>query len=502
MVARDGPTAQGKAAALWPFALSVFPFILLSTLNSGGYRYGASDLAFYVPAALIRVNPSLFPRDGALIAAQAKLTTIDEALALLVRVTGASLPSLMAVLYGASLALLAAAVWLVGSRLYRTTWTTVALTAAMTLRHAISRSGTNTLEAYFHPRQLAFALGALAVAAFLRQSRAIPAALVVAAGLLHPTTALWFAIWIAVATAVEDRRARVPLAAVAVVGGVAGLWLLTSGPLAGRLVIMDPEWLATLTTKDYLFPLEWPLDVWLVNLAYAPLIVFLYLRRRAAGVVVTGETGMVIGCVSLLLLFAAALPFNAARVALAVQLQVPRVFWMLDLVATIYAVWGLGEGMAGTARRARVTAIVITAASLARGSYVLFVKFPERPVAQLGIADTDWGRTMAWARTTATDSGWLADPLHAVKYGTSLRVAGQRDVFVEAVKDTAIGMYERSVAIRTRDHLAELADFDTLTPARARALGARYGLDYLVAEQPLDLPVAFQSGVLRVYRIR
>ena len=132
----------------------------------------------------------------------------------------------------------------------------------------------------------------------------------------------------------------------------------------------------------------------------------------------------------------------------------------------------------------------------------MLVKFPERPIAQLDVADTDWGRAMAWAQTTPESSGWMADPMHAVKYGTSVRVAGQRDVFVEAVKDTAIGMYERSIAIRTRDRLADLGDFDRLTPERARALAAQYGLDYLVAEQPLNLPVAFQSGALKVYRLR
>ena len=42
---------------------------------------------------------------------------------------------------------------------------------ALTLRHAVSRSGTNTLEGYFHPRQLAFSLGALALVAFLSRRR-------------------------------------------------------------------------------------------------------------------------------------------------------------------------------------------------------------------------------------------------------------------------------------------------------------------------------------------
>ncbi len=486
----------------WPLAWGLVPFIVLSTLNSGGYRYGASDLAFYIPAALKRITPALFPRDAALIAAQAKLTAFDEVTGALARLTGAPLPVLLAGLYVVTLALLATALWLLGSRLYRSAWATTALIAALTLRHAISRSGTNTLEGYFHPRQLAFSFGVLALAGFLRKSRALPIALIVAAGLLHPTTALWFAIWIGVATMVEEQQSRLPLGLVAAAAGLFGIWCLVAGPLAGRLAAMDQEWLATLATKDYLFPFSWPTDVWVVNLAYAPLIIWLYRRRLAAGALVPGETGLVVGCLALLLIFAAALPFNAARVALAVQLQTPRIFWMLDLLATIYAVWAIAEGARALPQRARLTAVVITAASLARGSYVMFVKFPERRMAELNVPANDWGRAMAWARSTPADSGWLADPMHAVTYGTSLRVAGERDVFVEAVKDAAIGMYERAVAMRTRDHLAEVGDFATLSASRARTLGARYGLDYLVAEQPLDLPIAFQSGRLRVYRLK
>ena len=109
---------------------------------------------------------------------------------------------------------------------------------------------------------------------------------------------------------------------------------------------------------------------------------------------------------------------------------------------------------------------------------------------------------MAWARTTNVRSQWLADPIHAARYGMSLRVAAQRDVFVEALKDAAIGMYERSIAIRTRDRLAAIGDFATLTPGHARMLAAMYGLDYLVADRPFDLPLAFQSGDLRIYRLR
>ena len=176
----------------------------------------------------------------------------------------------------------------------------MALAGALTLRHAIAKSGTNTLEGYFHPRQLAFSLGVLALVALMRQRIVISAALVLAGGLLHPTTALWFAIWIAIAWSVNEPRWRVPVAVAAGLAAIVGVWMLVAGPLSGRLVQMDSEWLATLETKDYLFPLEWPAYAWLLNLVYAPIIFFIYRRRRDAGVLAPGERGVVWGCLSLL----------------------------------------------------------------------------------------------------------------------------------------------------------------------------------------------------------
>jgi hypothetical protein len=148
-----------------------------------------------------------------------------------------------------------------------------------------------------------------------------------------------------------------------------------------------------------------------------------------------------------------------------------------------------------------VAAAAIVLASIVRGGYVMTVLFPERPVAQVDVRDDDWGRVMAWLRETPEGSGVIADPDHAARYGTSVRVAGERDVLVEAAKDTAIGMYAREIAMRTRERIAAVGDFRTLSPAAARRLGAQYGLGLLITEQPLALPIAFESGALRVYRL-
>ena len=126
----------------------------------------------------------------------------------------------------------------------------------------------------------------------------------------------------------------------------------------------------------------------------------------------------------------------------------------------------------------------------------------ERTPMQLQIPDDDWGRVMAFAQTTGKTSGWIADPMHAVLYGSSVRVAGKRDVLVEAVKDAAIGMYAREIAVRTEQRVREVGDFNALTADRAARIATRYDMDYLVTEGRLDLPLAFESGALRVYRLR
>jgi hypothetical protein len=365
------------------------------------------------------------------------------------------------------------------------------------------RSGTNTLEGYFHTRQLAFALGMLAVCAFLRGQKALVLLLLICAATLHPTTTLWFLLWLGTATFVAEPRWRRGLVRALAATLPFITYAFLQGPLAGRLARMDPEWIAAIGEKDYLFPLQWPPHAWAINLSYPLVIGLIWWLRRRQGALRDRETALVIGAASLLAVFLGALPFHALSVALAVQLQPARVFWMLDLLAIVYLAWLLAEYIPHGRRWAAVAATVIIAlAAAVRGVYVMRVEFPERPLVQMRIPENDWGRAMNFARSTDPSSGWLADPAHAVRYGSSVRLAGERDVFVEALKDTALGMYDRDIAIRTRDRIRELADYRSLTAEHARRLAASYNLRYLVTEGTLDLPIVFETRTLRVYRLR
>jgi hypothetical protein len=474
-------------------------------MNSAGYRYAASDQAFYIPAIVRHLEPADFPRDAPLIDGQARLVLVDDALAAIVKTTGVSLQSLFAALYGLTLALLLAALIALGRRLYRSEWAVIALTAALTLRHSIAKTGANTLEGYFHPRVLVFALGLFGVAAFLDKRDWLWIALVALGIVIHPTTAMWFGVWLGLAAWV-GRPTRRPLLAVAAgAGALIVVLILWRGPLAGHLTPMDAEWLSAISDKDYLFPFEWPVAAWLLHLAIATVILLCWRARRRADLTVAGETPLVLGAMGLLVLFACWLPFDAARIALAAELQVSRVFWLLDVLATIYVVWWLTEGRPSQRRTpgaGRWIAAALVTLSLSRGVYAMFIEFPDRPIVGIDIKAGDWHDAMAWARTTDPSSGWLADPLHAARYGSSVRATGHRDVLLERVKDRAIAMYDRSAALRVADRERALEVLPWDTADGARALARRYGLDYLVIDRELDLPLAHRSGALFIYRLR
>ncbi len=486
--------ATGGQPALW-LAGSLL-FILLATANAAGYRYGTSDQAFYIPVVIRALDPAAFPRDAALIDAQGRLMLADEILATVVRATGMPMDVLFFCAYLLSLALTWAALLLIGRSVYASPWLTVALLAAFTLRHRIPRTSANSFEPYFHPRMLAFALGALAVAAVLRRRAWLAIALVGVSAIVHITTAIWFSVLVGVAVAVLDRTLGRFVVTGAVLGAVAAAWAVTAGPLQGALTRMDDVWLRAVAGKDSLFASAWPAWAWAANLALLAILWWAHRRRQAQGVAREQDAALVWGATALVVLFLATLPLVVAAVALPVQLQIPRVFWLVDLVAMVYLI-----GVTRSERLARGLAVTLMAVSVARGAYVMLVEHSERALFGVHLVESPWENAMAWLRQQSGDAHVLADPGHAWKYGTSVRVSAQRDVWLEDVKDSAVAIYSRDVAVRYLERTAAIGDFAALTPDRAAALAARYDLDFLVTEATLALPLAYGNEQFRVYRI-
>jgi hypothetical protein len=381
--------------------------------------------------------------------------------------------------------------------MYSSVWMTLALAAAFTLRHRIPRTSANSFEPYFHPRMLAFAVGALAIAALLRRRRGLAVALVAVSGFIHVTTGLWFVVLIGTAIVALDRGMRKP--ALTGIGGAIVLlaWAATAGPLQNAFTTMDATWLSVVANKDSLFASDWPLWAWAVNLAVIVVAWTTHLARRRQGTATIEEYALVCGATALVLLFLVTLPLVVMRVAFPVQLQISRVFWLVEFVALISVV-GLGR----TDRVASTAAVALILLSVGRGAYVMAVEHPERSLVAVHLPVSDWDDAMRWIRQQPIDTHVLADPGHAWKYGTSVRVSAERDVFLEEVKDSAMAIYSRDVALRYAERATAASEFSTMTAGRVRDLANRYGLDYFVAEADLPLPIAYRNRQFKVYELR
>ena len=495
-------------------------FLVLATANGAGYRYGVSDGAAYVPAVMLAEHPAAFPRDAPLIRTQGQFFVVDELLAVVGRVTGASLESRFFAAYIVAIAAVWVGVILVGSSLYGREsstsgadswgsrsrpfltgwWLTLALAAVVTLRHHIPRTSTNSLEPYFHPRLLAFGLGIIAVAAFLRHRDGFAVALVALAAICHGTTAFWFAVMIGTALMVVDRRWRVS----GLLGGAAGVavlvWAVTAGPLRAAASTMDPIWIDALGGRNFIFANEWPMWAWMANLGLLGVLWLAHTVRVRRGTATARDTGLIWGATALVGLFVATLPLVIAHVALAVQFQFSRVFWVVDFLAALYVIGAAGESLRRT--QAAMLAVVLLTASAARATYIMWSEHAERRLFQISLASSPWMDAMQWIAGQPLDVHVVAAADHAFKYGVSVRVAACRDVLLEDDKDSAVAMYSRAIAERVVERRKALADFSKLTAESARALGTRFGVDYLVTEAALPLREVYRNSQFRVYALK
>jgi hypothetical protein len=349
---------------------------------------------------------------------------------------------------------------------------------------------------------LAFGIGLLAIAALLRRRLWLAVGLVAAAAAVHVTTALWFAVVVGVAILTLDRRWRRTVLPILAVGVVGAGWAFGGGILAGRLQSMDAVWLQAVASKDSLFATQWPVSAWIANLGLLAVLWAAHIYRRRHRAASSEEGALVWGATALVALFLVTLPFVSAGVAFFVQLQIPRVFWLVDAVATVVVVGAVARPWERATQTAVLLAIVLGLVTTGRGLFVMLVERPERSLFAVHLPADPWQDAMAWVARQDRAAHVLADPGHAWKFGTSVRVSGQRDVLIEEVKDSALAIYSRDVATRVVERTEAVGDFSTLTPERARELAMRYDLDYLVtvAEMPM-LPQVYQNPQFRVYSL-
>jgi hypothetical protein len=168
-----------------------------------------------------------------------------------------------------------------------------------------------------------------------------------------------------------------------------------------------------------------------------------------------------------------------------------------------YLAWWLVADLAQT-RAVRLAIVgLFLAASATRGVYLLHG--PERDLARIDFAQTPWMDAMTWLRAQPSKWHVLADPGHAWKYGTSARLAAEKDTVLEIGKDSALAMYDRTIAMRVAERAAALGAYAALTTDELRRLDAKYDVDVAIvdaADARHPLPELFRSAQFVIYDLR
>ena len=157
---------------------------------------------------------------------------------------------------------------------------------------------------------------------------------------------------------------------------------------------------------------------------------------------------------------------------------------------------GPGTGTGAGARRSPPRAVQRSTRHLPDGRHVSGSGCSCRRISP----HTPWTEALGWVRAhTPADTHLLLDPQHIWTAGASGRVVAVRDILLEDDTDAAMAFYSRDLAMRIAERRAAVGRFEALDEERTLALARRYGLIYLVSAAALALPVAFQSGEVRVY---
>jgi hypothetical protein len=83
-------------------------------------------------------------------------------------------------------------------------------------------------------------------------------------------------------------------------------------------------------------------------------------------------------------------------------------------------------------------------------------------------------------------------------------MGAERDTLLESVKDSAIAIYDRDIAMRVADRSHFTTEYDQMSMARLRLLDEKYALDVVVvtAGRALELPLLYRNAAFAIYDLR
>ncbi len=466
-----------------------------------GYHFGIEDQLVALSAVKRHLDPTLFPHDAdALI--EMTLTFSDDLVAWSIRAS--HLPVDVAVFswHLASMFLFALGCWVLVGRVVggRASAFAAVATVIVLLPFPVAGTHLGLMEQYFHPRGLAIAAVLFAFVASLdRRPEAI--GWLVVAGLVHPLVAGWAALHVAAQAVPLERLRRL------------------RGPVAGGLIAAvslpasassDAVWRGLMNSPQlrYYFPLRWAWYEWVG--ALVPLVALVWMARARRqhdasdeGRVFSGvaERLAISGAIGVLIsVFVTSVPDP--------RLAATQPMRCLHLVYVVWFLFG-GAIVADRWLKARpgrwtlyfVPLCVVVALAQRHFPFSPYVEWPGVPVANSWVQAYDWVR-----RSTPRDALFAMNPRYYREPGSdshAFRPLAERSVLSESVTSIGAAVLSPALAVRYVDEINALDGWHRFTIDDMRRLRRRYGVTWVLLEQPgiAGLPCPYRNERVLVCRI-
>jgi hypothetical protein len=480
-----------------PLLRDVFALLLLTALGLAiaGYHPGCEDDGVYLSAIKHDLAPALYPHDADFFALQLQATVFDRAVAGLIRLSHVAAGIVILALHALTIFFILWGCLRIGRRLFReiwAQWSGVALVAVL-LTLPVAGTALYLVDQNLHPRAMATAAILAAIIAVLDRKWLPAGALLVLAVAFHPMMAC-YGISFCLLLAWKPAAAPASSAAFALM------------PLSWVFGPVSKAWYVAADTRAYYFLWRWEWYEWLG--VFAPLAFLWWFRRlgirdRNPVLAHLATRLAVYGVFQLGVAIVLLAPPNLARLE---SFQPMRFLHLLYLLFVLLAGGLLGQKLQRTGRLRWAVLVLPLAAAMflaQRQTYSAsaHLEFPDT------VPSNRWLQAFDWIReNTPVTSFFAIGPDYMERPGEdfhSFRALAERSSLADVTKDASVVTQVPRLAPLWLEQVQAQSGWEHFGARDFQRLHARFGVDWLVLEQPgvLGLDCPYQNDSLRVCRV-
>jgi len=481
------------------FKLRRKDFLFLVLLTAGalfvhGYHPWAEDGALYIPGVEKLLNQRLFPFNAQFFESHAHLTLFPDLIAGSVRISHLPLPYALFLWNLLSIFLLLFACWELAGKCFSRSasrYAAVAMVAAlMTL--PVAGTALYILDQYLNPRNLTAFVGILAIAKVLDRKYVMAALLLLFGAAIHPLMSAFAMSLCFLLFCVERFESHRAL----------GVCLLPFG-------FLDPPSAAyhqVAATHTYFYPMQWRWYEWLG--AIGPVVILWWFSRIARckqmrNMALVSRTLVLYQTIFVIAAVAVSAP---ARFESLARLQPMRSLHLVYILLALFSGGLLGEYVLEDRWWRWMALFLPLCAGMFHAQRVLFpasahIEWPG------AMSRNPWVQAFEWVRdNTPADAIFALDPYYMNAAGADengFRAIAQRSMLADAVTDSGAVTMFPPMAEEWLEQVRAQNDWPRFQVQDFRRLQAKYGVNWVVLQQPgvMDLPCPYQNQTVKVCRL-